>query len=128
MSFFRRKSLFILLIGIIVLVVLIGYSMSNKNQLTTPEKFLMDTVGWVQNVFHIPVQFTIDTISNIDNVKNTFNENRLLREKLAEYKTLIYEVQELEKENKELREILDITNSPRDFEPIIAHEIGRAHV
>jgi len=126
MSFFRRKSLFVLLIGIIVLVVLIGYSLSNKDRLSTPEKFFMDTVGWVQNVFHKPVKFTIDTISNIDNIKNTFDENKLLREKLAEYKTLIYEVQELEKENKELREILDITNSPRDFEPIIAHVISRS--
>ena len=38
----------------------------------------------------------------------------------------MYEVQELEKENKELRKTLDITESSRDFEPIMASVIARS--
>lgn len=126
MSFFRRKSLFVILIGIILLVVFVGYSMSNKDKVSIPEKFLMDSVGWVQNMIDLPVTYFVQTFSNIDHMKKTYEENKLLREKLAEYKTLIYEVQELEKENKELREVLDIVDSSRDFEPILASVIARS--
>ncbi|MEI3614476.1 rod shape-determining protein MreC [Pseudogracilibacillus sp. SO30301A] len=126
MSFFRRKSLFVLLIGIICLVVLVGYSLSNRDQLSMPEKFIMDTVGLAQNIIHQPVTIVVNSFSNLKEIKNTYNENRILREKLAEYKTLVYEVQEIEKENEELRQALEIKESPRDFEPIIANVISRS--
>lgn len=126
MSFFRKKSLFIILVGIILLVVFVGYSLSNKGDLSTPEKFFKDTVGWVQNVIDQPVTFFVQTISNLEDIKNTYDENKLLREKIAEYKTLVYEVQELEKENEELRKMLDIVDSSRDFEPILASVIARS--
>lgn len=126
MSFFRRKSLFVLLIGIICLVVLVGYSLSNRDQLSMPEKFIMDTVGLAQNIIHQPVTIVVNSFSNLKEIKNTYNENRILREKLAEYKTLVYEVQEIEKENEELRQALEIEESPRDFEPIIANVISRS--
>ncbi|MBO1002594.1 rod shape-determining protein MreC [Pseudogracilibacillus auburnensis] len=126
MSFFRKKSLFILLIGIILLVVLVGYSLTSRDKLSAPEKFLMDSVGWMQNLIHQPVTFFVDTFHSFDDIKNTYNENKILREKLAEYKTLIYEVQEMEKENEELRKTLDIVDSPRDFEPVLANVISRS--
>src|SRR5699024_10631230 len=126
MSFFRRKSLFVLLIGIIGLVVLVGYSISGRDELSTPEKFLMDTVGWAQNIIHQPVTMVLGSFSNLKDIKNTYEENKILREKLAEYKTLIYEVQEIEKENEELRKALDIVESPRDVEPVTANGIARA--
>src|SRR5690625_2596570 len=125
MSFFRRKSLFILLIGIICLVVLVSYSLSNRDQLSVPEKFLMDTVGWAQNVIHQPVTLVVNSFSNFKEIKNTYDENKILREKLAEYKTLIYEIQEIEKENEELRNALDINESPRDFERSEERRVGR---
>lgn len=126
MSFFRKKSLFIILVGIILLVVFVGYSLSNRANLSTPEKFFRDTVGWVQNIIDLPVTYIVQTIDNLDDIKNTYEENKLLREKLAEYKTLVYEVQELEKENEELRKMLDMEDSPRDFEPILASVIARS--
>lgn len=126
MSFFRNRAIFILLIGLILLVVLVGYSLSNKNELSAPEKFIVDTVGWFQNVIHKPTSLVTSTYSNIVEIKDTYTENKVLRQKLSEYKTLIYEVQELEKENEELRGMLDIIDSPRDFEPILGNVISRS--
>lgn len=126
MSFFRRKSLFVLLIGIIVLVVLIGYSQTNREQLTTPEQFVVDSVGWVQNIIQQPVTFFQTVVNNVRDIRNTYDENKILREKLAEYKTLTYDLQEIEKENEELREMLELLHSPRDFEPIVANVISRS--
>src|SRR5699024_8997 len=61
-----------------------------------------------------------------DDIKNTYDENKVLKERLAQYKGLIYEVQELENENKELRKTLDKLDSLRDFNAIQASVIARS--
>src|SRR5690625_144691 len=126
MSFFRRKSLFVLLIGLIALVVLIGYSNSNRAEVSKPEQIVIDAVGWLQYIAKQPVAFIQSITETVHDIKNTYEENRLLREKLAEYKTLIYENQEIVKENEELRKLLEVTNSHSDFDPIIANVVSRS--
>lgn len=126
MSLFRKKRLFILLMGIIILVVLIGYSLRDRGHLTTAEQFVSDTVGWAQSIIHTPVNFFTDFFTNIDDIKKTYEENQLLKEKLSEYKTLIYEVQELNKENEELRDTIELTDSIRDYNSIQATVISRS--
>lgn len=125
MPFFRKKRLFIILIGIIILVVLIGFSLKGRDQLSTAEQFINDTVGWAQSVVHTPVQFVTDIITNIDDMKDTYKENQILKEKQAKYKSLIYEVQEIKEDNEELRKSLDKTESIRDFNPIQATVLSR---
>src|SRR5690625_3322032 len=107
MAFFQNKRLFIILIGIIILVALIGYSMRDQKNLTTPEQFIKDTVGWTQQIVYMPVNYVKDLIINIHELKDTYDENRILKEKLAEYKSLLYEVQHLKKDNEDLRKIVD---------------------
>src|SRR5690625_4907306 len=104
MSFFRRKSLFIILLVIILMVVLIGYSLTNKDDLSKPEKFIKDSVGWVQGVVYKPVDLIAGSLSSIKELKATYEENQLLREKNSEYKTLVYDNQSLDRKSEELRE------------------------
>lgn len=126
MSFFRNKRLFIILIGIILLVALIGYSLSDQKRLTMPEQFIKDSVGWVQQAVYFPANYVKNVVNNLRDLKHTYEENQVLKEKLAEYKTLIYEVQQLKKDNEELREIIDKTHSIRDYHPIQATVISRS--
>ena len=71
MSFFRNKRLFLILIGIIVLVVLIGYSLNSRDNLTAPEKFIQDSIGWSQNMIHAPVKYVSNLFSLfIKQIKN----------------------------------------------------------
>ncbi len=126
MSFSRRKSLFIILLGIILMVVLIGYSLTNKDNLTKPEQFIKDSVGWVQGVIYKPVELIVDSYSNVKELKSTYKENQLLREKISEYKTLVFDNRKLENENKDLRELLEINESSRDYNPINATVISRS--
>ncbi len=126
MSFLKRKSLFFILIGIILMVVLIGYSLTNKDKFSTPEKLVKDSVGWVQGIAYKPVDFIVDSISNLQNLKMTYDENQVLREKITEYKTLAFENRELEKENDELRKALDLNESKRDYNSINATVIARS--
>lgn len=126
MPIFRKKRLFILLIGIIILVAMIGFSLRDRDNLSTPEQFLKDTVGWAQNIIHTPVNYVTTIFTNIEDIKNTYSENQLLREKLAQYKSLAYEVQELKKDNTELRETLKKTESIQDYNPIQATVMSRS--
>lgn len=127
MYFFKRKSLFVILIGIIVLVVLIGYSLSNRhNNVSFVEKFVMDSVGFIQNMAYQPITVVNDFFADLRDIRYTYEENKLLRQKLAEYKSLIYENQEIKKENERLRQTLDLLESPRDYDTILATVIARS--
>lgn len=126
MSFFRKKRLFIILLGFILLVALIGFSMRDREDTTLAEAFVSDTVGWIQNIFHKPAEFTASIFSNIEDIKNTYEENELLKSRLSQYKSLLYEVQELKAENKELRSVLDKGKSMMEYDPIQSTVIARS--
>jgi rod shape-determining protein MreC len=123
-QFFLNKRLILLLVSMIVLVALIGFSLKDR-QLTWPEQFLKDTTGFVQLIFHKPAQLVAGFFENINDIKNTYKENKLLKERLEEYVTLEAQVQTLKKENENLRALLHKTESLRDFIPIQATVIGR---
>lgn len=126
MSFFRKKGLFILLIGIIVLVVLVGYSLSGRTGVTLPEQMLKDVTGGAQKAVSSPVRFVKGISTNIGDIKNAYSENRQLKKKISEYKGLDYNVQKLKEENEELRAQLELTESIRDYTPIQATVISRS--
>lgn len=111
MRFFRNKKLFIYLMGFILLVALVGYTFRERLNLTFPEQLINDTVGWIQYIVHVPVDFTVDVISNINEFRNIYEENQILKEQLSQYRGLIYEAQEVKKENEELRALLDLLES-----------------
>jgi rod shape-determining protein MreC len=125
-SFFRKKVLIIILVSIIVLATLIGYTMRNREEVTLPEELLKDTIGWVQSIFRAPTQFVVGFFSNVDDLKDTYEQNEILKARLAEYKDLLFEVQALERDNQELRDILGITETIRDYTPIHATVNGRS--
>jgi len=128
MRFFRNKRLFIFLIGFILLVVLVGYTFKDRINVTFAEEFINDAIGWVQYVIHTPVNFTTDVFTNIKDFRNTYEENQVLKEQLSQYRSLIYEVQEVNKENEELRDVLDLmeSDSIRSHEAIQAIVIARS--
>lgn len=125
-SLFRRKGLMTILIGFIILVALIGFSMRDRSELSVPEKFLQDSVGWLQSVFHAPVQLVDNTYQNVQNMLNVYDQNEVLKNRLDEYKGLIQENQQLKKDNDELRGTLDKTESIRDYTPIQGTVIARS--
>ena len=50
-QFFLNKRLIILLVSIIILVALIGFSLNGRKTVTWPEQFVKDTVGvWILSV------------------------------------------------------------------------------
>lgn len=124
-QFFLNKKLILLLISIIILVALIGFSLKEKDNVSWPEQFIKDTTGFVQQIFQTPAQFVADVFSDLRDLQNTYEENEKLKARLEEYATLQTKVQDLESENEELRLLIDKEDDLRSYSPINATVIAR---
>ncbi|MDN3018518.1 rod shape-determining protein MreC [Paenibacillus sp. BSR1-1] len=124
-QFFLNKRLIILLVSIIVLVALIGFSLRERSKLSWPEQFVKDTTGWVQSLVSKPANFVGGFFENLQDLQNTYEENKELKSRIEDLVSLEAENQELKKDNKELRDILGEKRTLRDFKPLPATVIGR---
>ncbi|KJE28621.1 rod shape-determining protein MreC [Geobacillus thermoleovorans] len=122
---FGNKRLIFLLVSIVILVMLIGFSLRSRDELTWPEQFVKDTVGFVQLLFGKPAQHVAGFFENVSDLRRTYKENELLKARLEEYAALETEVEALRQENERLRALLDKKESLRDFVSIQATVIGR---
>ncbi|KPD01602.1 Cell shape-determining protein MreC precursor [Geobacillus sp. BCO2] len=114
-----------MLVSIVILVMLIGFSLRSREELTWPEQFVKDTVGFVQLLFGKPAQQVAGFFENVSDLRRTYKENELLKARLEEYAALETEVEALRQENERLRALLDKKESLRDFVSIQATVIGR---
>ena len=83
--FFSNKRLILLLVGVIVLVALISFSLRDRHNASLPEQIVKDVVGFGQSIFSKPAHYITDVIGNIDGILNTYEENKILKERLSEY-------------------------------------------
>ncbi len=119
-QFFQNKRLMIVLAAIILLVALLGYSLRNNRNLSIPEQFIKDTVSLTEKVFNKPAQYIAGFFNNISDLKDTYKENQILKSKLDKYVELSVREKELEKENKELKELIGYTKDLSDYQSIKA--------
>jgi rod shape-determining protein MreC len=124
-QFFLNKRLIVLLVSIIILVALIGFSLKERKELTWPEQFIKDSAGLVQTLVSRPAHYFAGFFENVSDLQNTYEENKELKAKLNELAQLEAKVQSLTKDNKQLRDILDKKEALSDFEPTQATVIGR---
>ncbi|WP_096435898.1 rod shape-determining protein MreC [Alteribacter populi] len=110
--FFSNKRLIVLLVCIIVLVALIGYSMSDKRSMSLPEQVVNDSVGWVQSAFSRPAHFVAGFFENINDMRTIYEENKILKSHLDDYASLQVELSELRRHNEELQDSLDLREDP----------------
>ncbi|MFA8439982.1 rod shape-determining protein MreC [Pueribacillus sp. YX66] len=125
-QFFSNKRLIVLLISIIILVALIGFSMKERSSLTKPEQFFKDAVATVQSLFYKPAKSVAGFFENIAELKNLYEENKVLKARLDEHAKLSVDYQDIKKENDELRELIDEMTSLRDYQTIPASVIARS--
>jgi rod shape-determining protein MreC len=124
-QFFLNKRLIFLLVSIIILVALIGFSLRDREELTWPEKFVKDTSGWVTSLVSTPTHFIAGFFENVEDLQITYTENKELKKRLDKLASLEAQVHTLAEENKELRDILDKKDSLSDFKPIQASVVAR---
>lgn len=123
--FFSNKRLILLLVGVIVLVALISFTLRDRHNASLPERVVKDVVGFGQSVFSKPAHFITGIIGNIDGVLNTYDENKILKERLNEYISVQTALKEVQIENAELREIIDKKEDLDAYDPIHSIVISR---
>lgn len=123
--FFSNKRLILMLVGVIFLVALISFSLRDRHNASLPERIVKDVVGFGQTVFSKPAQFITGTIGNIDGILNTYEENKILKERLNEYAAVQAELREVKIENDEFRQIIDKQEDLNEYDPIHATVISR---
>ncbi|MCD7032924.1 rod shape-determining protein MreC [Metabacillus sp. GX 13764] len=124
-QFFFNKRLILLLISIILLVALIGFSIKGDRKITWPEQFVKDSTGVFQNIFHRPSQYFAGFFENMNEIKNTYEENKYLKSRLDQYAQLDSDLQDVKDENNKLREELGRQDSLRSYKPTPAVVIAR---
>ncbi|WP_240374725.1 rod shape-determining protein MreC [Bacillus piscicola] len=124
--FFSNKRLIILMVSIIVLVALIGFSMRGREAVTWPEKFARDSVGVAQSVFSKPAHFAAGFFGDISDLIHVYEENELLKSRLDEYASLSAQLDSIKQENDTLKDMIDAEESLTDYVMRSALVIHRA--
>ena len=123
--FFSNKRLILLMLGVILLVALISYSLRDRDNVSFPEQIIKDTVGAGQSLFSGPAHFVTGVFDNVDSLLNTYKENQHLKGRLEEFAAVQAEVTDLRSENDQLQEIVGKEADLRDYNPIQATVIAR---
>ena len=123
--FFSNKRLILLMLGVILLVALISYTLRDRDNVSFPEQIIKDTVGAGQSLFSGPAHFVTGIFDNVDSLLNTYKENQHLKGRLEEFASVQAEVTDLRSENDQLKEIVGKEADLRDFNPIQATVIAR---
>ncbi|MFD1206979.1 rod shape-determining protein MreC [Sporosarcina contaminans] len=123
--FFSNKRLILLLVGVIVLVALISFSLRDRQHANLPEQIVKDVVGFGQSIFSKPARYITGTLDKIDGILNTYEENKHLKARLKEYASTQTELTDVKVENDRLRAIIGKEENLRNYNPIHATVISR---
>lgn len=116
----------VLLVGFILLSALAGLTLREREKPTWPEAFLIDTFGWVQGVIYKPVHHVAGFFEDVQNIKDLYNENAQLKANLNDYASMRVQLQELQKENQDLKTKQGLKDRWTNLDLIATNVIGRS--
>ncbi|WP_179090230.1 rod shape-determining protein MreC [Paenibacillus sp. FSL H8-0548] len=123
----RNKRVFMLMIGFILFIAVIGFSLSDRKELSLPEKFLKDSTAYVQQWFYKPAGYIAGLFEDIRNMRMIYEENEQLRITAAAYSRDKIKYNFVEKENERYKEELAFTKQQKemfDYNYIIAQVVA----
>lgn len=115
----------VILFGIIILILFIGFSMTDRESTTKAEQFTGDTVAASQSIIGAPVQFVSNIFSNFTGLFGASNENEALKSQLEMLPQMYSDIERLESENEKLRDALEVS-SKREYDTINSRVISRS--
>lgn len=110
-----NKRLFILLMGLIVFIALMGFTLGSRTNLSWPEKFVKDTVGFMQSVFYKPAGYIAGLFEDISELHALQRENEELKIALAHYTRDKARFNWIEQENERLKKDLKFTRAQEEM-------------
>jgi len=95
-------------------IALMGFTLGPRATLSWPEKFLRDTVGFVQNIIYKPAGYVAGLFKDIGNMREIYEENQRLKIALAQYTREKAKYNFIEEHNKQLEEDLKFTRAQKE--------------
>jgi rod shape-determining protein MreC len=80
-----NKKLIFLLLSLILFIALMGLTLDGRERMTWPEKFVKDTVSFVQSMIYKPAAMTAGFFDNVVTLRTIYDENAALKKKLNDY-------------------------------------------
>lgn len=111
----RNKRMFMLMFGFILLIAVIGFSLSDRKELTWPEKFVKDSAAYVQQWFYKPAGLIAGFFEEIGDLRNIHEENEQLRLTAAAYSRDKITYNFIAKENERLKAELSFTERQKQM-------------
>nr|WP_301287962.1 rod shape-determining protein MreC [Paenibacillus sp. MSJ-34] len=108
-----NKRLFILLLGLILFIALMGFTLGKRSQLSWPEKFINDTVAFAQNIFYKPAGFIAGLFEDIANMRKVYEENEQLKIAVSHYIRDKAKYNFIEADNERLQNELHFTENQK---------------
>ncbi|HJE19264.1 MAG TPA: rod shape-determining protein MreC [Aliicoccus persicus] len=121
----NRNRLLALLFSVIVLIVLIGFSMNDRDSTTSAEQFTGEVTATSQSIINAPFQLVGNIFNTIRLSFSSISENERLRQQIEMTPQMEADNARLQEENEELREALDVS-SKWSYETIPSRIISRA--
>ncbi|AZK46496.1 rod shape-determining protein MreC [Paenibacillus lentus] len=109
-----NKRLFILLMGLIFFIAIMGFTLGPRTNLSWPEKFVKDTVGFVQSIFYRPTSYIAGLIEDVSNLRALQEENERLKIALSHYTRDKAIYNRIEQENARLYELHKFTEAQKN--------------
>lgn len=119
-----NKKLIGILLGTIVMVSLISFTMLNGSN-NILSSAINDTASLTGRIFSEPVNMIVRFVNSVDNVINTFEENQQLKSKINQVYELQVRIADLEAENEAMSKELNLTQTLGDFSILNSTVISR---
>jgi rod shape-determining protein MreC len=122
----RNKRLFILMIGLIVFIAVMGFTLG-RTRLTWPEKFMNDAFGTVQGALYRPAGAVVNFFGDLGRLSDVYKENQQLRQTVARYAQDQLKYNFIEAENERLKNALQFTDKQKQlyhYRYLIAQVVG----
>ena len=127
-KFFFNRRLVILVVILVVCFSLMAGSVALRNRRSTPpliQQFGDDIVGIAGSVVTYPANIIQGGLSNVNELMNTYSENKELKQQVTELAQVKVRDQTLAKENKQLKAELKVKSSLTDYSTIAASVLSR---
>ncbi|MFA5602535.1 MAG: rod shape-determining protein MreC, partial [Bacilli bacterium] len=124
-NFEAKYIVLIVLVVITLLLTIFSLTIDDNRKLTPIEKVIKDTVIFTQKVIYKPFKYVGHKISQYNDMKNIYNEYKILKKELSKYNFIETENKALKDEIKSLKEELNIKKTLTEYEYLHATVVNR---
>ncbi len=124
-DFFNNKKLITLLISLVFFMSILLFTFKNIGIASGSQQLANDVTAVVGRFFSKPANALNAVISDVNNLQDTFEENKKLKKELDKLAETQAELATIKKENDELKIELDLQSTVTDYEVISGSVIAR---